>query len=53
MLQAERLLADVVKVEYIDDDKVFFISYRDSAVEEVTLEYEAKNESERGTPLST
>lgn len=45
--RAERLLADILKVEYVEDDKVFFITYRESAVEEVTLEYEAKSEADR------
>jgi hypothetical protein len=46
-VQAERLLADIVKVEYVEEDKVFFITYRESAVEEVTLEYEAKTLEDR------
>ncbi len=41
-------MADVLRVEYVEDDKVFFITYRESAVDEVTLEYEAKSERERG-----
>ena len=41
------MIADVVRVEYWEHGKEFFITFRESAVEDVTVEYEARSESDR------
>lgn len=46
--RAERLIVDIKAVEVPDTTgKVFYITYRESAVEDVRLEYEAKSAYER------
>jgi hypothetical protein len=42
------LIADVVRVEYWEHGREFFITYRESSVEDVVVEYSARSESDRG-----